>query len=118
VNHDPKKWRGFEEFVKLSAFLDSVGAEVIEFSGNQWTTSCELAGSLSYWLTLECGILSLHARDLDCIDPPQEILRLIPASDWQVIAKLVAAMEFSKVKSLSPRPLEVIDRYGERWMIA
>ena len=110
---------GLAELIKLAAFADSCGVEVLEFSCRDGYGGCEMVGRhLNYLVSLDArsGVLSLHTSNADSLDPPQHLVS--QSSDWKFCARLVAAIEFAQVASLAERPVEIVDRYGEKWVIA
>jgi len=112
---------GLSELIKLAVFCDSLGIEVLDYcrAQNSGDLCCEMVGRhLGYWASIDSntGYLSLAVENADYRDAPQEILRGIPPSDWKTLARTVSALEFAGVPSLARRPLEVVDRFGERWV--
>ncbi|MET0252678.1 MAG: hypothetical protein ABW214_01440 [Terrimicrobiaceae bacterium] len=41
----------------------------------------------------------------------------IPATDWKILARIISALEYAGVDSLSERPVEITDCFGETWVI-
>jgi hypothetical protein len=113
---------GLAELVKVAAFCDGLDIEVLDFAREppDTITCCQMVGKrLAYWVALDAsGALSLSACNADSLDEPQRILHGVAPRDWQVAAKTISALEFSQVASVAERPFEIVDRFGERWVIA
>jgi hypothetical protein len=120
---------GLCELIKLAAFCDSLGIEVLDFAREsapdtqqpfERSLTCEMVGRQRvYSATINAGgFLSLSASNADVLASLESILHRVPADDWKVIARIISALEYSEVASLAERPLEIVDRYGETWVIA
>jgi hypothetical protein len=64
------------------------------------------------------GTLQLTVGNADGLDCPERILKAVHFDDWKVIVGVVQALEFARVDSIARRPLELTDKFGERWIIA
>ena len=62
---------GLAELIKLAAFADSCGVEVLEFSCRDGYGGCEMVGRhLNYLVSLDArsGVLSLHTSNADSLE--------------------------------------------------
>jgi hypothetical protein len=113
---------GLAELAKVAAFADSLGSiEVLDFVKHAPNvTTCEMVGSrLAYSLSLDVdATLWLWVSGADDANLPQRILSAIPTTDWKTVARTISALEFSQVASVAERPFEIVDRFGEKWVIA
>jgi hypothetical protein len=74
---------------------------------------------LSYNVLLDVdGTLWLWVSSADDADLPQRVLSSVAAADWKIVARTISALEFTQVASVANRPFEIVDRFGERWVIA
>jgi hypothetical protein len=114
---------GLSELIKLAVFADSAGVEVLDFvreSPDNDDLCCQMVGKrLAYSASVGSdGSLGLNVSNADGLDEQQHILRRVAPSGWQVIAKTIAALEYSGIASVAQRPLEVVDADGIKWVIA
>ena len=91
---------GLAELVKVAAFADSCGVEVLDFvKQSPNVTTCEMVGrKLSYFASLDVdGTLWLWVSSADDASLPQRILSGVSINDWKTVARVISALEFSQV---------------------
>src|SRR4029453_17759988 len=104
----PVSWRSREMTHSLMARRPSI-------------TSCKLRSSVGSWCFFLAaatdGTLSLTVENPDYRDAPQRILKSVAPDGWKTIARLIATLEYSGIVSVAERPLRIVDRFGEKWML-
>jgi hypothetical protein len=115
---------GVSALVKCALHFEELGAVTLNIGREPLASedSCTLqsaARHLLYVVLLNRAGANLAAQPLDAAGAPETLVRLPDdAQGWDVLRRLVDALETNEIKTLHPRPLEVGPIGPNGWIIA